>query len=336
MRNFFLTLSLFFIFTSCSQKLPTISVFLYNESDPFIKEFSEFISREAKGKFNPIFYDASNSQTIQNEQINKALSSKNLAMVINPVDRLSSYAIINKLKSENIPAIFFNREPLKHDLDLWDQVWYVGAKPEESGQLQVQVIANLFGGDPHNLNFLDKNQDGIIQTIILKGEQGHQDAEIRTNEVLRRFEQLHWKIQVLKIESANWSHDESYSKIESLLKIYGDSVELIISNNDDMALGAITRMRQLGYFKDTNNDGKIDMFDPSWIPVVGIDGLKEAKDSIEAGYLYGTVRNDSEEMSKTIIDLCQAIYKTIPFDQIATPITNEKYLWVTYKPFIAQ
>jgi len=202
--------------------------------------------------------------------------------------------------------------------------------------MQAELVMALFGGDSARLNQYDKNHDGKIQTIILKGEQGHQDAETRTSEVLRSFESRKFHIDVLAVEVANWAHDEAYTKMGRLLGKYQNKIELIISNNDDMALGAIAQMRQAGIFRDTNGNGRIDRFDSNWIPVVGIDGLQEAEASISEGYLYGTVKNDSQSMAKTMIELANAILGHTGFSTLSVPLKDGKYIWIDYKPYVSR
>jgi len=321
---------------SCAKKEDKIGIFVYNETDPFMQVFTAQILESAHGKFTTKVFYAGNSQLIQNEQIEKMLAERPALMMINPVDRLGSFAIIRKMKAANIPVIFFNREPLVQDLALWNRTYYVGARAEQSGQMQAELVMELFGGDSAHLNQYDRNHDGKIQTIILKGEQGHQDAEMRTSEVLRSFESHNFHIEVLAMEVANWAHDEAYAKMGRLLEKYHNKIELIISNNDDMALGAIAQMRQAGIFNDTNGNDRIDRFDAKWIPVVGIDGLQEAEESIAEGYLYGTVKNDSQTMAKTMIELANAILGHTDFSALSVPLQDGKYIWIDYKPFVSR
>lgn len=321
-------------FISCARKIPTVGLFIYNEDDPYITVFAEQIVKEAKDSINVDVFYADNSQIIQNEQLDLYLKTKPDFVFINPVDRLGSFALIHRLKNENIPAIFFNREPLPIDLSLWDKVWYVGAQAQQSGQLQASLVMDLFGNNPLSLNSYDRNGDGIIQTLILKGEQGHQDAEIRTSEVQRSFEKAGFKIEILLIEVANWSGEEAYSKMGKILTNWKDSIELVIANNDDMAIGAIARMRQNGLFQDDNGNGRIDRNDASWIPVVGIDGLAEAENSIANGYLYGTVKNDSKKMAQVMVEFAECLFnERLPPDVF---LDKGKYVWIDYQPYISQ
>lgn len=323
------------LLSSCAERPAVVALFVYNGQDPFMQTFSEQILARASGKFVVRRFFADNSQLIQNEQIEAMLAEKPALMMINPVDRLGAFAIIRRLKSANVPVIFFNREPLADDLALWNRTYYVGARAEQSGQLQANLVMDLFGGDPAHLNRYDRNHDGVIQTIILKGEQGHQDAETRTSEVLRGFAKRKFKVDVLALDVANWSYDEAFRKMGRLLAVYQNQVELVICNNDNMALGALARMRQAGMFRDTNHNGYIDRYDDDWIPVVGIDGLTVAETSIADGYLYGTVKNDSQAMASSMIELADVILGRADQSSLTVPLVDGKYLWIDYRPYVS-
>ncbi len=323
-----------FYISSCDRKALPVGLFLYSGQDPYIEEFASQIRAESEGRLALRQFDALNSQLVQNEQLSSFLDEKPGLLLVNPVDRLGAYAIIKSPKTRAIPIIFFNREPLAKDLSLRKGIYYVGAKAEQSGQLQAQLVMDLFGGDPRALNSFDRNGDGIIQCIILKGEQGHQDAEIRTKEVLRKFENAGYKVEVLALEVANWNREEAYVRMGSLLASYRRRLELVLSNNDEMALGAIARMRQQGMFRDTNGNGKIDRHDEGWIPVVGIDGLKEAEESIRAGFLYGTVKNDSLGMAKAMVKLAYALIEGRDPRESGIAMEDGAYIWIDYSPYV--
>lgn len=331
-RQYFyiITLSLF-IFTSCTGGEKTVGLFLYNIRDPYVSIFSDQIQEGAANKFYIKAYDSQNSQIIQNEFIENQINHSADLLIINPVDRLGAYSIIKKLKSKDIPVIFFNREPLEEDLNIWDKAFYVGAKAQQSGQIQAEMIIKLFGNDPKVLNQYDRNENGAIEAVILKGEQGHQDAEIRTSEVLKTFSERGFNLDILVTEVANWNRDEAYEKMKQILDNFNGDIELVISNNDAMAMGAISIMRQSGLFKDTNGNGKIDRNDDSWIPVVGIDGLDEAVELINEGYLYGSVLNDSYVQAKAIVELTEYILGDKDLKDMSFPLVDDKYIWIDYK-----
>ena len=253
-------------------------------------------------------------------------------MIINPVDRLGAYTIIEKVKQHDIPIIFINREPLKTDMNSWNKLYYIGAPAENSAVIQSEMIIDLFG-DPDDLSELDKNDDGIIQFILFKGEQGHQDAEIRTEVVLKELEDYGYQLDMLSIEICDWQRTIAYDKMNGLLINLESDIELVISNNDAMALGAIDAMIDNELFIDLDEDGIIDPDIDTWIPVIGIDGITDAFEYIENGYLYGTVINDSETMSKVLIELVEALLNETGLDDLSFDIVDEKYIWIDYQRY---
>lgn len=319
--------------TGCGARRDAAGLFIYRENDLFMQSLTREIQAGAMGKIPLETYYGLDSQVIQNEQIENMIRSGAGLMIINPVDRIAAHALIRKLASRRIPVIFFNREPLAADLHLWDRVWYVGAHAEQSGKMQAELVMELFGSDPRNLNRYDRSGDGVIQAVILKGQQGHQDAEIRTATVREAFRDADFRVEILAAETADWSRETGYEKMKGLLDEFGELIELVISNNDAMAIGAITAMREKGIFGDSGGNGVVDKDDGDWIPVVGIDGVPEAVVQIEKGYLYGTVLNDWKTMAEVIVELSVEILSNPEAEGIAPSITDDKYIWVDYRSF---
>lgn len=331
MKRFYLGLLGLLLFTSCINRDKKVPLFLYNESDPFINEMARHIRWEAIGSFEITTIDSKNFQIIQNENIEDRINAGDDLFLINPVDRLGVYPIIKKLKSNNTPVIFFNREPLKKDLELWDRAYYVGTIGEQSALLQAELIMDIFGGDPNILNDRDLDSDGVIDAIILKGEQGHQDAEIRTSRVVEALKNSGYNLDIITTEVANWDRYEAQIKMNQIINEYTGKFELIISNNDAMALGAITALLKRGYFHDLNNNNVIERNFEKWFPVVGIDGIKEAVEQIEKGYLYGTVHNDAELQAKAIKELADFILKNRDLNELSFELIDDRYIMLDYK-----
>ncbi|MGL1891007.1 MAG: galactose ABC transporter substrate-binding protein [Spirochaetaceae bacterium] len=315
----------------CMEKEKKASLFIYNYADPFMELMQKYIIQETKNKLSLEIIDSQNFQIIQNENIEERILAGDDLMIINPVDRLGVYSIIKKLKSKDIPVIFFNREPLAQDLNLWDKAYYVGTKGVQSAHFQAELIATVFGNIPKKLNKYDKNNNGLIETIILKGEQGHQDAEIRTTEVVDSLKAKGFKLNILAIEVANWNKIEAYEKMQPIISEFQNEIELVISNNDSMAIGAVNAFRLAGMFKDSNGNKKIDKNDDTWIPIVGIDGLEETVELINSGYIYGTVLNDSRAQAKAIAELSDCLLNNKSFDNMSFKLENGKYILVDYK-----
>jgi methyl-galactoside transport system substrate-binding protein len=325
-------LMLIFLF-SCQATDRTIYLFIYNMEDPYIEVLGEEIVRLASENHRIELVDAQNSQIIQNETIEEALKEKPSLLIINPVDRLGAYPIIDKAKAADVPVIFINREPLERDLKRFDRAFYVGALAEQSGMLQAELVAELFGNDPSSLNHHDKNEDNIIQAIIFKGEQGHQDAELRTTHVVRELEERGFELDILTTEIANWNTEVAYEATRTLFESDQDQVEVILSNNDAMALGIIDALIEYGYFSAMNEDGTVDQNHESWMPILGIDGIDQAVERMRSGHLYATVLNDALGQAEATVELAEAILSGEDLDAL-DQIVDDRYVWVDYKKFV--
>ena len=80
--------------------------------------------------------------------------------------------------------------------------------------------------------------------------------------------------------------------MENWVKEYGNDIELILSNNDDMALGAIDIIKNEKVLKD--------------VKVVGVDATEPALEAIKKGELFGSVSSDKPEYARAIIELAIA------------------------------
>ncbi|WP_315116314.1 galactose ABC transporter substrate-binding protein [uncultured Clostridium sp.] len=300
-----------------------IGVALYKFDDTFISTVREAIQNTAdeKGKatgekISLNFADGQGQQANQNDQVDTFIAQKYDVIAVNMVDRTAASVIIDKAKQAGIPIVFFNREPVKEDMDKWEKMYYVGAKAEESGSMQGQIIADYFKNNPA----ADKNKDGKIQYVMLEGEPGHQDAILRTEHSIKALEETGAKVEKLASDTGLWQRVNGQEKMAAWLSNYGDKIEAIFANNDDMALGAIEALKAAGYFK---GDKKI--------PVVGVDATAPAIDSLEAGELLGTVLNDAKGQGKAILDIAYSLAKDEDPSKSVEGITDVKYKWVPYQ-----
>ena len=75
-------------------------------------------------------------QSIQNDQVDVLLSKGVKALAINLVDPAAAPTIISKAKPDNIPVVFFNKDPGAKAIGSYEHAYYVGTDPKESGLIQ--------------------------------------------------------------------------------------------------------------------------------------------------------------------------------------------------------
>jgi methyl-galactoside transport system substrate-binding protein len=299
------------------KKLPVIGVAIYKFDDTFMTSVRDNIAKAAEGKAKVDIVDSQNSQPVQNDKVDLFITKKVDALIINPVDRTAAGTIIDKVKQANIPVVFINREPLPDDMKKWDKVYYVGAKAEQSGTLQGEIMVDYWKSHPE----ADKNHDGVMQYVMLMGEPGHQDAELRTKYSIEAVKEAGIKVQELAKDTAMWDRVKAQDKMAAFLAAYGDKIEAVFANNDDMALGAIEALKAAGYFKN----GK-------YIPVVGVDATVPGIQALKEGTLLGTVLNDAKNQAKAAFMLAYVLAQgqTPTKENIGYDVTDGKYVWIPY------
>ena len=207
-----------------------------------------------------------------------------------------------------IPIVFFNRKPVDDDLNRADNIYYVGAGPKSAGIEQAKIIIDAYNKNPHSI---DIDGDGVINYVLLEGEPSHQDSLVRTEWVIKTLQENGIPINKLNGAIGNWERAQGSALMEEWLKEY-KNIDLVISNNDDMALGAIDAI---------GREGNI-----TGIKAVGIDGTKEALDSIAEGKLLGTIESDKKEYAKAVVELAMSsIGKSTLPKEIKAKLNNRSY-----------
>lgn len=295
-----------------------IGVSLYRFDDTFIyglkKEIEEYVKeyeKKNKLRINLEISDAAGSQIIQNKQIDRFISLKYDVLLINPVDRADASTVIDKALKAKIPVIFFNREPVEDDMNRDESLFYIGSNPKESAVLEGKILVNAY---QKNKRSLDRDGDGFVAYILLEGEPSHQDSLVRTEWSTKTLKDGGVPIIKLAGGVANWDRNQAAALMEGWLNKYDEEIELVLSNNDDMALGAIDAL---------SASGKIGR-----VKVVGIDGTEAALAALKEGHLLGTVANDTGEYAKAMIEI--AISKHMgwkPPKEIEEKIIKGKYYY---------
>lgn len=303
---------------SGSTETPKVGVAIYKFDDTFMTGVRNAIDSAAKGIATVDIVDSQNSQPTQNDKVDLFVTKKYDGMLINPVDRTAAGVIIDKAKAADIPVVFLNREPLPEDMKKWDKVYYVGAKAEESGTMSGQLVVDYWKANPE----ADKNGDGVLQYVMLKGEPGHQDAELRTTYSIQAIEDAGIKVEKLAEDTAMWDRVKGQEKMAAFLGSHGDKIEAVLANNDDMALGAIEALKAQGYFTGDK-----------YMPVVGVDATAPAVQALQDGTMLGTVLNDANNQGKAAIVLASLLAKgeTPTKESVGFDITDNQYVWISYK-----
>ena len=276
-----------------TEKTLRVGVITYTQDDPFINGLTDELKAYLKTmeseerRIIVSIKSGNDDQQEQNEKVEEMIDAGCDVLCINLVDRTAPSRIIRMARNEDIPVIFFNREPVREDLMQWEKLYYVGCDAEQSGIMQGEIAAEYINSHPE----VDKNEDGKIQYVLLEGEAGHQDAISRTDYSVKTLLEQEINLEKLSYQFADWNRGQAENRMSRLIEQYGEKIELVISNNDEMALGAVAACQKAGY----------DCQD--WPVIFGIDGLDDALEAIKTGKMQGTVYNDKEDQAMELAKL---------------------------------
>ena len=303
-----------------------IGVAIYRGDDAFISSLCASLENEVKDKEEKLgkkvvvnIADAKNSQSSQNDQVDDFISKGYDAICVNMVDRTVAAVIVDKAKEAGIPIIFFNREPVEEDMAIWDQTYYVGTDAREAGKLEGQIVADAWKSQESRI---DKNGDGKLQYVMLEGEQVHQDSLIRTEYSVKTILNEGIVTEKLVSGTGNWMRSPAYELMQEWIGQYGSEIEVVLSNNDEMAMGAIEALEENGM---SGGNGPI---------VVGIDGTEDGLEKIIKGEMAGTVMNDARGQAESILGIaCACAEGEDPKQEV--PELKGQYVRVPHAPVTA-
>ena len=337
---------------------PKVAVFWYAFSDAYLSTVRASLDAdfEAAGIEYQDF-DSNNNQGTQLEQVQTALTNGFNILVVNLVTSGSADAAQQILAAAgDVPVIFFNRA-VEGDgeegtvLGAYENTAFIGTDAPEAGHMQGKMIGEFLVA---NYEATDLNGDGQISYAMFMGDAANVEAIYRTqygvedaNAVLTEagYPELVYfnanntdKYQL--DPNGAWSSAAGNEFMSTNLAEYseanGNMIELVIANNDDMAMGAISALQAAGYNLGDGQSKKI--------PVFGVDATQVAQDAIAADTMTGTVKQDAEGMAAaictgvsevaggaTVADAAAAVVASGDIYSMADGFTNK--VFVAYAPF---
>ena len=225
--------------------------------------------------------DAQNDVAKQQSQIQNFIASKVDAIIVNPVDTDATAAMSKIAAEAGVPLVYVNREPVNVN-DLPEKQAFVASEEIVAGTLEAQEVCRLLGGKG--------------KAVIMMGELSNQGARMRTKAVHDVVATDDCKgIEIVEEQTANWQRTQGADLVANWLSS-GLEFDAVISNNDEMAIGAIQALKAAGK-------------DMSKVVVGGVDATQDALAAMQAGDLDVTVFQDAAGQGKGALDAALKLAK---------------------------
>ncbi|AMB84870.1 rhizopine-binding protein [Pseudomonas agarici] len=237
------------------------------------------------------FEDARSDVVKQLSQVESFISQKVDAIVVNPVDTAATRKITEAAVKAGIPLVYVNRRP--DDLNLPKGVVSVASNDLEAGQMQMQYLADKLGGKG--------------EIVILLGDLANNSTANRTKgvkEVLAKYP----NIKIDQEQTGVWLRNKGMDLTNDWLT-QGRKFDAVVSNNDEMAIGASMALKQAGVEKGS-------------VLIAGVDGTPDGLRAVEKGDMTVSVFQDAKGQADGSIDTAMKMIKKEPVEAV---------VWVPYR-----
>ena len=170
-----------------------VNAYFYDLDDAFISNVDVALKEAAK--HNNIILNINDAKNDADKQKEAIFSHDNSdPKIVNLVNVQDAKAVVDAAKKHNARVVFVNRQPDESVIKSYDKAWYVGSDAAASGKMQADLIARVLKEHPT----FDKNKDGVINTILIKGQKEHQDTILRSSNVIDELAAR--KVNIKKID----------------------------------------------------------------------------------------------------------------------------------------
>lgn len=287
------------------KKEEKIGYAINNLNDTFQTYILEAAEAEAKKQNIEVKVENAKEDLIsQQDQVNTLIQNGVTGLIVVPVDTSAMAPITKAAQDAKIPLVYVNRNPYAgKEKEMPEGVYYVGSEEVTAGIMQTENIGDKLKG---------KGKIAILMGIL-----GNEGTMKRTEGVEQTIKEKYPDMEVLNKETAEWQRDKALTIAENWISTYGDDLKAIISNNDEMALGAVQAVK-----KNKRSD----------ILITGIDAIPDALEAVENGDMASTIFQDAVGQGGGAMETVTALLndkapeehvKYVPFKLITKENINE-------------
>lgn len=279
-------------------------------SDTFLTVLRKGIEKSAADASQPVVIEiADDDVNKQLSQVQNFIAAKVDAIIVNPVDTSATGPMTKLATDAGIPIVYVNREPIDVGA-LGAKGAFVGSNEVDSGTLETKEVCRI-------LKEAGKTEAGIL---IMVGDLANQAAVMRTKDIhdVNASSDCGVKLNVIDEQTAGWDPVKAQDLMTNWIAA-GHKPDAVISNNDNMAIGAINAMKAAGW-------------DMKTVIVAGVDATQEALAYMKAGDLDVTVFQNAAAQGGGAVETAMKLAKGeavtspvwVPFE-LVTPANMDQY-----------
>ncbi|MFS8617175.1 MAG: sugar ABC transporter substrate-binding protein [Solitalea sp.] len=248
---------------------PVIGASMLSLQSEFIVKVKDAMEAEASDRqIRLIVNDAQRAAVTQVQQVESFIAQGVDAIILNPCEMEASSPAVQKARAAGIPIINVNSETTA------EPDGFVGSRDEESAEIALQHIASLLRGKGN--------------LVIMHGYMG-QAAQLKRAAATKTLLADFPEITILAEQTAEWDRAKAMSLMENWIQSYGNRIDAVFAQNDEMGMGALQALEQAG-LKDK-------------VIVVSIDAIDDALRAVKDGRLDATVYQDADAQGRQAVQM---------------------------------
>ncbi|MBQ9239015.1 MAG: substrate-binding domain-containing protein [Treponema sp.] len=241
-----------------------------------------------------------------------------------------------RVANKDKPLVFYNRQPsdpVSGAIDMpvmnWNsKTYYVGFDAAGGGAVQGKMITDYLATASESI---DRNGDGIIGYVLCIGDVGHNDSRARTEGIRRALDTWNGstdagnvkegsvtvngkRYRVVELEGramtgtdgSTWNQNAATEAMGLWANSYGNRIDMVISNNDGMAMGCLQASNY-----------------PAGVPIFGYDANADAVEAIIAGRLTGTVSQNVDAQAAATLQVIRNLLDGLTGSDVYTKGISE-------------
>jgi inositol transport system substrate-binding protein len=288
-----LTGTVIFTIAGCSRKAggnPTqIVASLHDMTEPFFVAVKRELDTEA-GRLGVTISveDGQSNSAKQTADIEAAIAGGAQGVILAPNDVNALAPGVEDVIKAGIPIVTLDRRVDNTSV----KVPHVGADNVAGGRIMAQWVIDSF---PNGARIL-----------LITGQSGSSPSIDRTRGIKETLGAAGSKYQIVAEQSGMWKREQGLTVTQNVLtSLGGQSLQAIIAESDDMALGALEALRSSGV---------------SGVKVVGFDAIPEALKLVRSGGMAVTVEQSPIRQAQTALrQLVARIRKQTPMVGASIP-----------------
>jgi inositol transport system substrate-binding protein len=258
----------------CSSKSahdkPLIVASLHNLSEPFFIAVRRELEREAaKLDVEMSVVDGQSNSAKQTADVEAAIASGAGGIILAPTNVNALAPAVESVLKAGIPIVTIDRRVDNTSVS----VPHVGADNVGGGRSMAQWVIEHF---PKG-----------ARIVLISGQPGSSSAIDRTQGIQAAFKAAGPQYKIVAEQSANWQREQGLTVTQNILTSLGtQSPEVILCEDDDMALGALEALRTSGM---------------SGVKVLGFNATPEALAQVRDGQLAATVEQSPVRQARAAL-----------------------------------